>query len=257
MLDVNLQKLRLDGKVALITGGTRGIGLATAHAFGAAGARLYVAARREEYDDAGAILRAGFDVSFISADLQTRAAARSLVERVVADAGRIDVLVNNAGVDLGGDSEDFPEAQWRSVMATNLDAVFWCSQIAIGFMRRNGGGAIVNVGSMSGIVANVPQNQVAYCSSKAAVHMMTRSLASEFASEKIRVNAVAPGYIDTAMSRGGMSNPSRGPVWLEMTPMRRFGKPDEVAAAILFLASEAASFITGEIIVVDGGYTIR
>jgi len=252
-----LKRFRLDGKVALITGGTRGIGLATAHAFGEAGAKLYLSARREEYEDDGALLEAGYDVTFFPADLTTRAAAIALVEKVIEDAGRIDVLVNNAGVANGGDTPDFTEEQWRLVMGLNVDAVFWCSQAAIPAMRRSGGGAIVNVGSMSGIVSNIPQNQVAYNSTKAAVHMMTKSLASELAVDKIRVNAVAPGYIDTAMSRSGINDPVRGPIWREMTPMRRAGQPEEVACAVLFLASEAASYVTGDILVIDGGYTTR
>lgn len=252
-----LRKFRLDGKVALITGGTRGIGLATAHAFGEAGAKLYLSARSEDYEDEGALLKAGYDVTFYRADLITRAAANALVNKVIEDAGRIDVLVNNAGVANAGDSADFTEEQWRVVMALNVDSVFWCSQAAIPSMRRAGGGAIVNIGSMSGIISNIPQNQVAYNSSKAAVHMMTKSLASELALDKIRVNAVAPGYIDTVMSRGGINHPVRGPIWRDMTPMRRAGQPEEVAAAVLFLASEAASYITGDILVIDGGYTTR
>ncbi|AKC10947.1 SDR family NAD(P)-dependent oxidoreductase (plasmid) [Agrobacterium radiobacter] len=252
-----LNKFRLDGKVALITGGTRGIGLATAYAFGEAGAKLYLSARREEYEDAGAILTAGYDVTFYPADLKTREAACALVKRVADDAGRLDILINNAGIANGGDTPLFTEQQWRDVIATNVETVFWCSQAAIPVMREGGRGAIVNVGSMSGIVSNIPQNQVAYNSSKAAVHMMTKSLASELALDNIRVNAVAPGYIDTDMSRGGMVHPVRGPIWLEMTPMKRFGRPDEIATAILFLASEASSYVTGDILVVDGGYTTR
>ncbi|MCW8060634.1 SDR family NAD(P)-dependent oxidoreductase [Agrobacterium tumefaciens] len=252
-----LQRFRLDQKIALITGGTRGIGLATAHAFGEAGATLYLSARREEYEDGGAILKAGYNVKFFQADLTSRAAANELVNKVAEDAGRLDVLVNNAGLANGADTPLFSEEQWRDVMALNVDSVFWCSQAAVTLMRKKGGGTIVNVGSISGIVSNIPQNQVAYNSSKAAVHMMTKSLASEFALDNIRVNAVAPGYIDTEMSRGGMAHPVRGPVWREMTPMQRFGRPDEVAAAILFLASDASSYVTGDILVVDGGYTTR
>lgn len=252
-----LQEFKLEGRIALITGGTRGIGLATAHAFGEAGAKLYLSARRAEYEDGRALFDAGYDVTFYPADLTTRAAAHKLVAEVVEDAGRIDVLVNNAGVGKSGPTADFTEENWRAMMAVNVDSVFWCSQAAVSSMRQTGGGTIVNVGSMSGIVSNIPQQQVGYNSSKAAVHMMTKSLASEFALDNIRVNAVAPGYIDTDMSRGGMANPDRFPIWRDMTPMQRVGQPREVAAAVLFLASEASSYITGEVLVVDGGYTTR
>ena len=176
---------------------------------------------------------------------------------VLEDAGRLDVLVNNAGVAIHGDTPDFAEETWRRLMSLNVDAVFWACKAAIPAMVKNGGGTIVNMGSMSGIASNIPQNQVAYNSSKAAVHMMTKSLASEFAAQNIRVNAVAPGYIDTDMSRGGIASPEWGPIWRNMTPMDRVGQPDEIAAATLFLASPASSYITGEVLVADGGYTTR
>lgn len=124
-------------------------------------------------------------------------------------------------------------------------------------MRKRQSGVILNIGSMSGIVSNIPQHQVAYNASKAAVHMMTKSLASEFAAEGIRVNALAPGYIETDLSRGGIENDEWFPTWQRMTPMGRVGQPEEVATAALFLCSEASSYVTGEVLVVDGGYTTR
>jgi NAD(P)-dependent dehydrogenase (short-subunit alcohol dehydrogenase family) len=180
-----------------------------------------------------------------------------LIAETLAKTSRLDILVNNAGVAIHGDSGDYPEETWREIMDVNVDAVFRCCRAALAPMRRQGGGVILNVGSISGIVSNIPQNQVAYNSSKAAVHMMTKSLASELAPENIRVNAVAPGYIETDLSRGGIENPDWFPIWRSMTPMGRVGQPEEVAAAALFLCSPASSYVTGEVLVVDGGYTTR
>ncbi|WP_417309083.1 SDR family NAD(P)-dependent oxidoreductase [Devosia sp.] len=252
-----LDRFRLDGKVALITGGTRGIGLAIAYAFAEAGAKLYLASRNDTFNDDGAILHAGHDVTFLPADLRDPSAAQKLISAVLADAGRLDILVNNAGIAASGDSESFSQDRWRELMALNVDSVFQCCQAAIGPMRKQGGGSIVNIGSMSGIASNIPQQQVGYNASKAAVHMMTKSLASDLAADNIRVNAIAPGYIDTDMSRGGINHPEWGPIWRQMTPMGRAGDPAEVATAALFLASPAGSYVTGEVLVVDGGYTTR
>ncbi|CAM5766134.1 oxidoreductase [Labrys miyagiensis] len=252
-----LEKFRLDGKVALITGGNRGIGLAIAHALGEAGAKLVISGRTQVPESEKSLADAGYDFEFISADIADPAAPGRLVEETVGRKGRLDVLVNNAGIASHGDTPDFDDERWREIMGTNLDAVFRGCRAALGPMRRQGGGTIVNVGSISGFISNVPQNQVAYNASKAAVHMMTKSLASEFAAENIRVNAVAPGYIDTDMTRGGIENPDWFPVWREMTPMRRVGKAEEVAACVLFLAAPASSYVTGEVLVVDGGYLTR
>jgi NAD(P)-dependent dehydrogenase (short-subunit alcohol dehydrogenase family) len=252
-----LEKFRLDGKVALITGGNRGIGLAIAQAFGEAGAKLIISGRAQEAEAEASLAKAGYDFEFIAADIQDPSAPAMLVAETVKRKGRIDILVNNAGVAIHGDSADFDETRWRRIMSTNLDAVFRGCQAALAPMRKQGAGVMLNIGSISGIVSNIPQNQVAYNSSKAAVHMMTKSLASELAAENIRVNAVAPGYIDTDMSRGGFANPDWFPIWRGMTPMGRVGQPEEVAACALFLCSPASSYVTGEVLVVDGGYLTR
>jgi NAD(P)-dependent dehydrogenase (short-subunit alcohol dehydrogenase family) len=234
-----LEKFRLDGQVALITGGSRGIGLAIARAFSEAGAKVVLAARALSAESADVLAKAGVKYHF------------------VAKKGKLNILVNAAGVAIHGETLDFTDSQWRDQMSLNVDAVFRTARAALGPMTKNGSGVILNMGSISGIVSNIPQQQVAYNSSKAAVHMMTKSLASEFATRNIRVNSIAPGYIETDMSRGGIADPEMFPIWRDMTPMRRVGQPEEVAAAALFLCSPAASYITGAVLVVDGGYTTR
>lgn len=252
-----LDKFRLDGKVALVTGGTRGIGLAIAKALGEAGARVVISARAPVQEAADVLSGAGVEFDFVAADMRDESAADALTRQVVDRFGRLDILVNNAGVAIHGDSGEFDDETWRKIMSLNVDAVFRACRAALAPMRAQGSGVILNIGSMSGIVSNIPQNQVAYNSSKAAVHMMSKSLASELAADNIRVNAIAPGYIETDMSRGGIENPDWFPIWRDMTPMARVGQPDEVAAAALFLCAPASSYVTGEVLVIDGGYTTR
>lgn len=252
-----LDRFRLDGKVACITGGTRGIGFAIAQAFGEVGAKVYISGRTDDGKAEERLRATGINATFIAADLMNLKAPDVMINSILAEDGRIDVLVNNAGIAIHGDSHGFTDETWAKLMSLNVDAVFRCCRAAIPAMRKQGQGTIVNMGSMSGIASNIPQNQVAYNSSKAAVHMMTKSLASELAAEGIRVNALAPGYIQTDMSQGGIDNPEWFPIWRDMTPMRRVGQPDEVAAAALFLASSASSYVTGDVLVIDGGYTTR
>jgi NAD(P)-dependent dehydrogenase (short-subunit alcohol dehydrogenase family) len=252
-----LDRFRLDGKVALITGGSRGIGLAIAHAFGEAGAKLVLSGRSLSQEARDGISRAGYAYDFIEADVRDQGSADKLVGETVAKHGGLDILVNNAGIASHGSSSEFTDDRWRDVMSVNVDAVFRTCRAALGPMRKKGAGAILNIGSISGIISNIPQQQVAYNSSKAAVHMMTKSLASELAPENIRVNAIAPGYIETDMTRGGMENDEWFPIWRGMTPMGRVGQPEEIATAALFLCSPAGSYVTGEVLVVDGGYTTR
>ncbi len=252
-----LDRFRLDNKVALITGGTGGIGAAIARTFGQAGARLFITGRDDRAGVEARLRAEGYDVTYIALDLTDPKAPAALVAEVLDKAGRLDVLVNSAGIAIHGDSADYPDETWDRIMTINVDAVFRCCKAAIPPMRAQGGGTIVNVGSMSGIASNIPQNQVAYNASKAAVHMMSKSLASELALDNIRVNALAPGYIQTELSQGGIDNPDWFPIWKSMTPMQRVGQPDEVATAALFLASPASSYITGDVLVIDGGYTTR
>ena len=252
-----LEQFRLDGKTALVTGGSRGIGLGIAQALGEAGARLILSSKTPRPQAVTALKSQGFKVDYIAADMEDPAAPRKLVGEALALAGRLDILVNNAGIAQHGNTEEFAEDRYRRLMAVNLDAVFLACQAALKPMREQGGGAILNIGSISGLVSNIPQQQVAYNTSKAAVHMLTRSLASDYAPHKVRVNAIAPGYIDTDMTAGGLADPEWGPVWKQMTPMGRAGLVEEIAAGALYLCSPASSYVTGEVLVIDGGYTLR
>ncbi|MDX3974710.1 SDR family NAD(P)-dependent oxidoreductase [Shinella sp.] len=250
---------RLDGRVALVTGGSRGIGLACAEALGEAGARIAISARsRDEGEKAVRHLAGkGIEALYLPADISSESAAQAVVKQAAAELGGLDILVNNAGIARHGDSLDVKPETWDEVINTNLTGLFWCCRAAIETMVAAGRGSIVNIGSISGYISNLPQNQVAYNASKAGVHMLTKSLAGEFAKNNIRINAVAPGYIETAMTQGGLDDPEWSKIWLGMTPMGRTGKPSDVAAAVLYLASDAASYVTGSVLTIDGGYTIH
>ena len=183
------------------------------------------------------------------------------VERAAAEAnarhGAIDILVANAGIALPDTpGESIPDALWLKVIDVNLNGVYWSCRAFGRAMLERGRGAIVTVGSMSGLISNKPQRQAHYNASKAAVHHLTRSLAGEWAERGLRVNAVAPGYVDTPMSAHSFSDPTLYPVWMENTPTRRPVRGDEVASAILFLASDASSAMTGSVVNIDCGYTV-
>ena len=253
-----LEKYDLSGRTAVVTGGGRAIGLACAHALAEAGARVVIADIDPEVAAQGeAELRAaGRDVSTVEMDVTAPEAVSAVADRLVAEHGRVDILVNNAGIARSDTpAETVADEHWRQVIDVNLNGVFWCSRAFGRHMLEKGCGAIVNIGSMSGFIVNKPQPQAFYNASKAAVHHLTRSLASEWASRGVRVNAVAPTYIDTPLNRFGMEDPRLYPVWMEGTPMGRMGRTDEIGSVVLFLASDASSLMTGAIVLADGGYT--
>ena len=249
--------LKLKDKVAIITGGTRGIGLAIAKAFGEAGAKLIVCSRTDKYNGFENLKQSGFDVIFFKADLTDPSKPKELVDFVIKEKGSLDILVNNAGVAQHGEIEEYNDELLRKIMNTNVDSVFRMCRAAITTMKKQGAGVILNIGSISGIVSNIPQPQAAYNASKAAVHMLTKSLASDFAEHNIRVNAIAPGYIRTDMTNLPDEHKDWYPVWNKLTPMGRMGEPEEIAAAALFLCSSASSYVSGEVLVADGAYTTR
>jgi NAD(P)-dependent dehydrogenase (short-subunit alcohol dehydrogenase family) len=252
-----LDKFRLDGKVAIITGGTRGIGFAIANALGEVGAKLIVSSRTDKYNGFESLKKSGFDVTFVKADITDPSKPQELVDFVMKEKGSIDILVNNAGVAQHGDIEDYNDDMLDKIMDTNVDSVFRMCRSALIPMKKKGEGVILNMGSISGLVSNIPQPQAAYNASKAAVHMLTKSLASDFAEYNIRVNAIAPGYIKTDMCDLPEEYKNWYSIWNQMTPMGRMGNPEEIATAALFLCSPASSYVSGEILVVDGAYTTR
>lgn len=251
------QKFRLDGEVAVVTGGGRAIGLCCAEALAEAGARVIII-ERSEADAAEAVaLRAkGFDITIKTGDVTDSARMEAIAAELAAEGRAATILVNNAGIGKNGvPSEDVSNDDWLHMMDVNLNGVFWCSRAFGRHMITAGRGAIVNLGSMSGNIANRPQQQTPYNVSKAAVHHLTKSMAAEWAQHNIRINAVAPTYIETPMVSKIEANRDRIPIWLADTPMGRMGQPEEVASAVLFLASEAASLMTGAIVNVDAGFT--
>lgn len=252
-----LDLFRLDGKVALVTGATRGIGLGIAKALAEAGARVVISSRVPKAEVIEELTAAGLKVDYLQADMEDEAAPAKLIADTIELAGRLDILVNNAGVAQHGETDTFPAEQYRRLMTINLDAVFRACQAVIGPMRAQKGGVILNIGSISGYISNIPQPQAAYNASKAAVHMLTKSIASDYAADGIRANAIAPGYIETDMTAGGLTHPEWGPVWRSMTPLPMVGSPDDIGAAALYLCSEASRYVTGEVLVIDGGYTTR
>lgn len=254
-----MEKLRLDGRTAVVTGGAQNIGLACVTALAEAGARVVIA----DLDEALAAksaeeLRAeGLDVGSIRMDVTNTENVQAAIKTVHEQEGHLDILVACAGICISEvKAEDMTDGQWLKQVDINLNGMFRCCQAVGRIMLEQKKGAIVAIGSMSGQIVNRPQQQAAYNASKAGVHQYIRSLAAEWAPHGIRANAVAPTYIETTLTRFGMEKPELYDAWIAGTPMGRVGQPDEVASVVHFLASDAASLMTGSIVNVDAGFTV-
>ena len=253
-----LDLFKLNDRIAVVTGGGRGIGRACAEALAEAGARVIIADRDATLADEGcAVLRSkGCDADIVIMDVTDSGRVTEVADEVVSRHGRIDVLVNSAGIARSETpAEKVTDEHWLNVLDVNLNGTFWCCRAFGGHMLKAQSGAIVNIGSMSGFIVNKPQEQSYYNASKAAVHHLTKSLAAEWAARGVRVNAVAPTYIATPLTAFVAANPAMHGAWIAGTPMARLGRVEEIASVVLFLASDAASLMTGSIVLADGGYT--
>jgi NAD(P)-dependent dehydrogenase (short-subunit alcohol dehydrogenase family) len=253
-----LEKFKLGGRIAVVTGAGQGIGLACAEALGEAGATVVIADRDPNLAEAGcASLKAkGFDAKVVIMDVTDSGRVTEVADQVAAQHGKIDILVNNAGIARSETpAETVTDEHWLNVIDVNLNGTFWCCRAFGKHMLGAKSGSIVNIGSMSGFIVNKPQEQCYYNASKAAVHHLTKSLAAEWGARGVRVNAVAPTYVTTPLNAFVKSNPTMYDAWIGGTPMARMGDVDEIASVVLFLASDAASLMTGSIVLVDGGYT--
>ncbi len=251
---------RLDGRKVVVTGGARGIGFAIAEAATNAGASVAVLdLEQEALEHAAAQLRdstGGAEVVVQVCDVSSYESVSAARQALESAWGRADVLVNNAGIFSNAPAHELAVEEWDRVLQVNLSGAFYCSQVFGAAMIEARSGNIVCIASMSGLVVNRPQPQVGYNVSKAGLIMLTKSLAAEWATYGIRVNAVAPGYIRSAITENFLGTANVREYWLGGTPLGRLGSPEEVASVVVFLASDAASFVTGETVVADGGYTV-
>ena len=250
--------MRLENKVALISGGARGMGAEEARLFATEGAKVVIGdiLENEGHRTEAEINEAGGECLYIRLDVTSEDDWRQAVAAAVARFGKLDIVVNNAGIGGGGRLEDTTVEEWDRVMAVNAKGVFLGTKAAIPDMRRAGGGSIINISSQLGLVGT-DTSSPQYQASKGAVRLLTKATAIQYAGEGIRCNSVHPGPIITPMTEAGRANPQRQEVMLSRIPLGRYGLAEDVAYGVLFLASDESSFMTGSELVIDGGWTAQ
>lgn len=240
-----------------MTGAGRGIGRVLALALAEAGCDVSILELDAKTAESTTkeIQQLGRKSIAIQADVTKKGQVSKAFLETAKELGRLDICINNAGINIQKPIEEMPEEDWDKIVDTNLKSVFLCSQAAARIMIPQRSGSIINIASMSGIAVNVPQKQAVYNTSKAGVAMLSKSMAVEWAQHDIRVNSISPGYMKTEMTLSSMAH--LFPTWESLTPMGRLGEPEELRGAVLYLASDASSYMTGHDLVVDGGYTAR
>lgn len=253
-----LDTFSLAGRVGIVTGGGQGLGKTFCRAFAEAGADVVVAELNPQTgpQTVAEVEALGRRALFVQTDVADAASVAHMVEETLRAFGKIDFLMNNAGIVQHLEAEKVAPEDWRRVLDVNLTGVFLCAQAVGRHMIERRSGCIINIASMSGLIANTPQCQASYNASKAGVIHLTKSLAAEWAAYNVRVNAIAPGYMNTEMARPFFEDPAWGGVWMKSIPMHRPGEPEELAPAAIYLASDASSYVTGATLVIDGGYTV-
>lgn len=245
----------LSGKTALITGSSRGLGLTLATGLASAGAQIILNGRnREQLEHAVSLLQEqGFSASAMIFDVQNEPEIRKQLEGYESQGKSVDILVNNAGLQIRGPLEEFTEADWHKVLDTNLTGVFLTSKIVVKNMIANRAGKIINICSVQSELAR--PTIAPYTASKGGLKMLTKAMATDWGRHNIQVNAIAPGYFKTEMTRSLYENPSFDTWLCSRTPANRWGEPEELCGAVVFLASSAANYVNGHILYVDGGLT--
>ncbi|MCH1866058.1 SDR family oxidoreductase [Nocardioides sp. CFH 31398] len=256
MEQFSLDAFSLAGRVAVVTGGNGGLGRAFTLALAAAGADVLVPTVADDGGETRALVEArGASYDELTIDLTAPGAPRQVVERCLATYGRLDVLVNSAGISLIGDVESFGRARWDAMVALNLTAAFELSQECVPTMRAQGGGKIINVASLFSVLGG--RGSPAYAATKHGIAGLTKAYADELAADGICVNAIAPGYMATPMTAARRADPAASQVVVDHVPAGRWGEPEDLMGAVVFLASRASDYVHGHVLAVDGGYLVR